>query len=45
MTVPDINLLLYAYNPGATRHAAARSWWEDLLRSGRAVGIPWVVIA
>lgn len=44
MIVPDINLLLYAYNPGATHHAAARSWWEKLLRGGGRVGIPWAVI-
>jgi hypothetical protein len=42
--LPDINLLLYAYSPGATHHAAARSWWERLLRSGTRVGIPWAVI-
>ena len=44
MIVPDINLLLYAYNPGATRHAAARRWWERLLEGSSRVGIPWVVI-
>ncbi len=44
MIVPDINLLLYAYNPGARHHAAARAWWEGLLRSGGSVGIPWIVI-
>ena len=44
MIVPDINLLLYAYNPGAAHHRAARRWWEKLLGEGGPVGIPWVVI-
>lgn len=44
MIVPDINLLLYACDRGATHHAAARTWWEGLLSSGHQVGIPWAVI-
>lgn len=44
MIIPDLNLLLYAYNPGATDHVRAKRWWEDLLRSGAAVGLPWIVI-
>lgn len=44
MIMPDINLLLYAYNPGAAQHAAARRWWEGLLREGERVGIAWAVI-
>jgi uncharacterized protein len=44
MIVPDINLLLYAYNAGATHHRAARRWWERLLRGDQVVGLPWVVI-
>jgi len=44
MIIPDLNLLLYAYNSGATDHARARDWWEDLLASGVRVGLPWMVI-
>ena len=44
MIIPDINLLLYAYNPQAANHALARSWWEDLLNTGGPVAIPWIVI-
>jgi toxin-antitoxin system PIN domain toxin len=41
VVVPDINLLVFAYNEAAPRHDAARAWWEGL---GRApVGIPWAV--
>lgn len=43
MIVPDINLLIYAYNDGATQHVAARDWWEELLRGEEHVGIAWAV--
>lgn len=43
MIIPDINLLVYAYNDGATQHATAREWWEGLLRGVEHVGIAWVV--
>jgi uncharacterized protein len=41
--VPDINLLVYAYNEGAPLHAKARAWWERLMNSPTPVGVPWVV--
>ena len=44
MIIPDLNLLLYAYNPGATDHATARTWWEQLLRTAAPVGLPWAVV-
>ena len=44
MIVPDINLLLYAYDNDAPKHEAARIWWENLLNGTEPVGIPWVVI-
>ena len=31
MIVPDINLLVSAYNRGAPRHDAARRWSEGLV--------------
>jgi toxin-antitoxin system PIN domain toxin len=40
--VPDINLLLHAYNIESSSHAAARAWWEDALNSTRPVGLAWV---
>jgi toxin-antitoxin system PIN domain toxin len=39
--VPDINLLVYAYNVAAPQHAAAKAWWERLLNSEEPVGLPW----
>ncbi len=44
MIVPDVNLLVHAYNRESRVHAAARSWWEDLLNGSRPVGLPWVAI-
>ena len=43
MIVPDINLLVYAYNDGAPRYEVARNWWEELLNGDEAIGLPWVV--
>lgn len=44
MTVPDINLLVHAYNTESRVHAAARAWWESLLNGPRPVGLPWVTL-
>ena len=44
MIVPDINLLVYAYNSQSRQHEAARTWWEQLMNGRGTVGLPWVVI-
>lgn len=44
MIVPDVNLLVYAYNADAPAHAGARAWWEELLSGDEPVGIPWAVL-
>lgn len=44
MILPDINLLLHAYNSESPVHAAARQWWEGLLNGTRPVGLAWVAI-
>lgn len=41
MIVPDINLLVYAYNRQAPHHAKAKTWWEGLLNGSEPVGMPW----
>jgi len=41
--IPDLNLLIYAYNRDAPSHAAARAWWEAALSGTESVGLPWVV--
>jgi toxin-antitoxin system PIN domain toxin len=42
--LPDINLLLHAYNRQSPVHAAARGWWEGLLNGTRPVGMAWAGI-
>ena len=43
MVVPDINLLVYAYNSSSPNHTKSRLWWEHLLNGGTPVGLPWIV--
>ncbi len=43
MIIPDINLLVYAYNSDAPDHRKARIWWEDALSASQPVALPWVV--
>ena len=44
MILPDINLLLYAYNADAPEHLRAKAWWESCLSHNRPIGVPWIVI-
>ena len=45
MIVPDVNLLVYAYNDGDhQRHTAARRWWSELVNGTEPVSLPWVVV-
>lgn len=44
MILPDISLLLHAYNTDSPVHAAARAWWEGLLNGTRPVGLSWAAI-
>jgi len=41
--LPDVNLLVYAYNADAPLHKEAKSWWEGLLNDQEPVAVPWVV--
>jgi toxin-antitoxin system PIN domain toxin len=43
MILPDVNLLVYAYNSHAPQHDVARDWWERLLNDRAAIGMPWAV--
>ena len=43
MVLPDINLLVYAYNEAAAPHHTSRAWWEDLMTRERSVALPWAV--
>jgi len=41
--LPDVNLLVYAYNTDAPWHQQARRWWETCLDGSQPVAIAWVV--
>ncbi len=43
MIVPDINLLLYAYDAASPFHAKAASWWKECLSGTEPVGLLHVV--
>jgi toxin-antitoxin system PIN domain toxin len=44
MTIPDVNLLLHAYDTASPRHIAARDWLEQTLAGHDTVGFAWVVL-
>lgn len=44
MILPDINLLVHAYNSESQVHRAARAWWEGALNGTRPVGLSWAVM-
>lgn len=43
MILPDLNLLLYAYNPHMPQHDAARQWWEGAMNDEELIGLPFEV--
>lgn len=44
MIVPDINLLLYAYDADSPFHAKAAAWWQGCLSGTQPVGLLPVVV-
>jgi hypothetical protein len=44
MIVPDINLLLYAYNSVSPFHGKAAKWWQECLSGLEPVGLALPVI-
>ena len=44
MIVPDINLLLYAYDSASPFHAKAASWWKASVSGVEPVGLPHAVV-
>lgn len=44
MTIPDLNVLLYAVDADSSRHAAALGWLERAVNEGKdEIGLPWIV--
>ena len=44
MILPDINLLLYAYDAASPFHGKAAEWWQECLSGSEPVGLPPVVV-
>jgi len=44
MILPDVNVLIYAYDKTAKKHVRARQWWEDRLNGSQMIGLSWVVV-
>lgn len=43
MIIPELILLVYAYNADDPRHHCAKAWWERCIQGRQPVAIPWVV--
>ena len=44
MKLPDVNLLLYAYDSDSPRQTAAREWLEETLSGAETVAFGWAAI-
>lgn len=44
MILPDVNLLVHAYNTESPSHDAARAWWEGLMNGAQPVALAWVAM-
>jgi len=42
--VPDVNLLVHAYNQDSPQHPKARAWFERLMSGTDHVGLAWAAI-
>lgn len=44
MIIPDVNVLIHAYNSESPNHVSAREWWNETLSLERPVGMAWVTL-
>ncbi|MBR7829855.1 hypothetical protein KDK95_26355 [Actinospica sp. MGRD01-02] len=44
MIIPDVNLLLYAYNDAYPQHERTRLWWEEQVNADVQIGLADPVI-
>jgi hypothetical protein len=42
--LPDVNLLIHAYNRDSPAHTGAREWWESRMNDPAPVGLAWAAI-
>ena len=45
MILPDVNVLVYAFRPGAQFHEICRTWLEDSLSAGETIAVSSVTLA
>ncbi len=43
MIMPDLDLLIFAYNDTSEFHQEAGAWWAELVNGTETVGMPWQV--
>lgn len=44
MKLPDVNLLLYAYDARSPHHLTSKAWLEDVLSSDEPIAFAWPVL-
>ena len=44
MIVPDVNVIVHAYNAESPVHDRAREWWEETMGAAEPVGLAWSVV-
>lgn len=44
MIIPDINLLIYAYNSSVKPHRQAAAWWKSCLSGSEKIGLIYPVL-
>jgi uncharacterized protein len=42
--VPDVNMLVYAYDSTSTFNERSKAWWEASVSGGESIGLTWEVI-
>lgn len=44
MIIPDVNLLVYAYDSNSPNHPAAAKWWKGCMTGAEEIGLATVVV-
>ncbi|HIL69462.1 MAG TPA: PIN domain-containing protein [Verrucomicrobia bacterium] len=44
MILPDLNILLYAYNAFSPQHQLAKEWWQRVLNEDELIGLPHEIL-
>jgi toxin-antitoxin system PIN domain toxin len=44
VTIPDVNVLVYACEADAPQHKAAVAWLEQLFAGSDVIGLPWMTL-